>query len=834
MSETLTALALDYSSMFNVNTAAAMEKVQAALVGNVKSIRSTSGFDITEATIADLAASLGVEKSVRNMSQMEKRLLRIISLMNQMKATGAMQDLARTIEQPANQIRVLQSQLQELGVWLGNVFIGKLGKILPYINGFVMALKEIIKVLAIFVGYDGAGSISDPIQVGEQASSGIASNLGSASKSAKEIKKSLMGFDVLNVIQSPSDTSGGGGGAGGIGEIDPAILNALSKYDSLMGDVRMKAIDIRDKILDWLGFTKTLNGEWQFSGNKLLKNLVKWFSDLNILAKIFIGLVVYKAFTKILTVVGKLLTPFTRFINTFGKFITLVKQNGLSQAISILVNNFNQWKTSLTLTQKALEMFKSGLSVISGIYLIVDAFRDLKQEGVSISGILQALIGVILLVQGAITAVGLAMDALTVKAAVATAGISLIIAAVAGVIAYFTTTKEETEKAASALGNYNTAMQNVRETSQQTFETEMVQIGVLQKLTKELEIITDSNGKVKRGYEERADFILGKLSQASDDEYKRTGNQITINGQLVSSYNDISASVDNLITKLKAEAYIEAYRQEYIENLKQQKINNDNIIRTQDEINKLADIYNDYVKNGMMTEDEANAAFQKAAKDKKDRLAELNKLRGTINKNILDYENLEYNIASGNYLELEKQVNDFSGNSKIKLEDVSSALSKSITDNTAKAEKTIGDTLTRINLSTASFKVSADTTSAQNSLNSLLNNFTKGRTLSMSATTAGQVSMSLRAMGGTVDTGEMFIAREAGPELVGRIGNTTTVMNNNQIVESVSRGVAQAVSSVMGRAGGGSYNFYLDGKELTATVVERMRREANISGMGVY
>ena len=98
LSETLTALALDYSSMFNVKTAAAMEKVQAALVGNVKSIRSTSGFDITEATIADLATSLGVEKSVRNMSQMEKRLLRIIALMNQMKATGAMQDLARTIK----------------------------------------------------------------------------------------------------------------------------------------------------------------------------------------------------------------------------------------------------------------------------------------------------------------------------------------------------------------------------------------------------------------------------------------------------------------------------------------------------------------------------------------------------------------------------------------------------------------------------------------------------------------------------------------------------------------------------------------------------------------
>lgn len=97
LSETLTQMGLDYSSLFNTSTESAMEKIQAAIVGNVKSIRSTSGYDITEASIADLAKELGMEKSIRNMNQMEKRMLRIISLMNQMKATGAMSDMARTI-----------------------------------------------------------------------------------------------------------------------------------------------------------------------------------------------------------------------------------------------------------------------------------------------------------------------------------------------------------------------------------------------------------------------------------------------------------------------------------------------------------------------------------------------------------------------------------------------------------------------------------------------------------------------------------------------------------------------------------------------------------------
>lgn len=50
------------------------------------------------------------------------------------------------------------------------------------------------------------------------------------------------------------------------------------------------------------------------------------------------------------------------------------------------------------------------------------------------------------------------------------------------------------------------------------------------------------------------------------------------------------------------------------------------------------------------------------------------------------------------------------------------------------------------------------------------------------------------ADGGMLNTGQMFIAREKGPELVGNYGNKTAVMNNNQIVQSVSAGVERAVA----------------------------------------
>jgi hypothetical protein len=91
------------------------------------------------------------------------------------------------------------------------------------------------------------------------------------------------------------------------------------------------------------------------------------------------------------------------------------------------------------------------------------------------------------------------------------------------------------------------------------------------------------------------------------------------------------------------------------------------------------------------------------------------------------------------------------------------------------------------------------------------------------------ITKSILAMkdGGFVDQGQMFIAREAGPELVGTIGGRTAVANNDQIVESVSRGVYQAVVAAMGGQQQGSgvteVRVYLDGKDITRSVETEQR-----------
>ena len=78
------------------------------------------------------------------------------------------------------------------------------------------------------------------------------------------------------------------------------------------------------------------------------------------------------------------------------------------------------------------------------------------------------------------------------------------------------------------------------------------------------------------------------------------------------------------------------------------------------------------------------------------------------------------------------------------------------------------------------------------------------------------------ATGGFPSMGQMFIAREAGPELVGTIGSRSAVVNNDQIVESVSAGVYRAVKAAMGQNGGGVIQLILDGTKVAEVVSDNV------------
>lgn len=109
-----------------------------------------------------------------------------------------------------------------------------------------------------------------------------------------------------------------------------------------------------------------------------------------------------------------------------------------------------------------------------------------------------------------------------------------------------------------------TTWANLKKAREDSLSNSLAEIVTIQKLADELREITDENGKVKEGYENRAKYILGELNKALGTEY-------TMNGNIISQYEDLKTNIDNLITAKKAEATLDAYKSEYQQAIKNEQ-----------------------------------------------------------------------------------------------------------------------------------------------------------------------------------------------------------------------------------------------------------------------
>ena len=252
MSKNLTQLGYDLSSYANIPIEDAMQKLQSGIAGELEPLRRL-GYDLSQAELQQIALNLGIKESVANMTQAEKAELRYYAIMTQV--TSAQGDMARTLQAPANQLRILQAQLTQASRAIGNIFIPALNAILPYAIAVVKVIREIANALANLVGFKLTDVDYSKVNNAAVGAGSLADNLGSAAGSAKELKKYIAGFDELNVLPSNSN-AGSGGGAGGAG--GGGFDFDLPTYSFLDDAVETRIGEIQKKIENTLAEITTI------------------------------------------------------------------------------------------------------------------------------------------------------------------------------------------------------------------------------------------------------------------------------------------------------------------------------------------------------------------------------------------------------------------------------------------------------------------------------------------------------------------------------------------------------------------------------------------------
>lgn len=764
LSENMTKLGYDLASLYNIDPEDAMTKLRAGLAGQTEPLREL-GLDITEQSLKPVAQSLGINESIRNMSQAEKTILRYIAVLRQ--AQIAQGDFARTMDSPANQLRIFNAQVTAFKRNMGNLWQGLLGNILPYINAIMMVINELLKMVAKLFGFEVS---SQPINISTSVGADdLADDLGTAGKKAKELKAQLMGFDEINNINLDNDTSSSGGGSSGATGtgIDKRLLDALKGYENGMDNITNKAIELRDKMLAWLGFerdddrtwklkegltnfekildvvklTGIALGTWKISSTitNILKNLgiLKGKQNFQIafgLTLLLTGLFAqYKGTKHWLDGEADLFTILESLIGStsgafgiasilkatkIGKTLPLGKKLKIGfgimlgiQGVQVFLDGINNGDikkiilgafegiTSLNVAFKNL----FGNSIISSIKktsgnistfgsLVIESFQKSRASGLSLGksfvkagedamSLVPTSVKVVGGLTGLVSSSTLAYSAmqdlsngtigsgevfgkLTASIGGAAASGALLgsvlgpvgtaIGAVTGaliaggsaLLGYSDNTKELKENISKMTDEINSsreAYESQLESIEDTKTSQLVEMDYITKLKDELSTLVDENGKVKKGYKERVDYILNEVNEALGTEYK-------LNGDVIDSYKEMIDNIEDLIDEKKKKVQMEAYEEKYKESLKEQ-------IEIQDKLKEAQQQYNDIYA-------EWQEANEKAAKSgsiidmiKADSLyEEVKKARGNVETLQDDLTNATKNVGDAEFEMLELTV----------------------------------------------------------------------------------------------------------------------------------------------------------------------------------
>lgn len=413
LSEAMSRMALDYASLYNVSIEETMSKFQAVLSGQIRPIRTISGYDVSEQSIFGVYQQIGGTKTMRQLDQTEKRMLRILAIFYQMDETKAIGDMAQTLYTNANQFRIMKEQAQEFTMWVGNgvSYLLEESRILVHINAALIVMKELAKGIAYSLGYRE-----------ETVAQTLFEDMQDANEEAEKFS-GLLGFDKFQALKSGSGQNAT--------DIESVLLSAMEKYESMLGKVNNPAMEKAEKVLHGLGLEMTYYanvGEKAFEGTEA--EFQKWYDTLTEVEKKQVS--VQKVFdvspiTDYVEKVKTILIPFigvtlvASFVNSFAIIAKVVKfafagmgksmlpfiilATGVGMAVMNIIELVQKWDEL-----SAKERISKALLVIAGAAMAAAAaigiFKGVATGGVAIASIIAvttAVTGIMLASKGSLS-----------------------------------------------------------------------------------------------------------------------------------------------------------------------------------------------------------------------------------------------------------------------------------------------------------------------------------------------------------------------------------------------------------------------------------------------
>ena len=857
VSVNLTKLAADMASFYNVEQTDVSKDLESIFSGETRPLR-TYGLDLTEATLKEWAMKEGLDANISSMSQAEKAMLRYQYVMAN---TGAAQgDFSKTAGTWANQVRILKQNFEQLGGVLGGTLINALT---PLIRAFNTAMNAIIafaetisNALGKIFGWQfqrtGSGvtdSLTDGLDGVGGAADDAAGSLGGATDKAKELKKELLGFDEITKLSDQTDSSGGGGsgggsggsggGTGGAGAASGAggewtqVDTIWESYESEIDTLEQLGSHIRDSLM------KAMDGiDW----NSVYEKARGFGTGL---ATFLNGL--FAPNKKGDTVLGSVGTTIAGSLNSalesLNSFGLEFNWENFGKSIADGISKFFE-TTNLNLAADTFNTYING--ILDSMIAAIDGENvDWDEFGVKVGLALERIewekiltkIGTLIweAIEAVISIHSNMFDAAPIETTILTAIMFLkftglkgfIGTAIWGKISSALTGNAATtvaNRSAASLGNIIlTAIKNKVNSSAFLLSIENAIAGALPSLGTGLNKLFQGAGGIGNP--------LGALShEGIRASFVNTWKDFAdyLSGEEVTSYTverwkkNTQKKLDNTDLKANTEVELKTKAKDVLKKIGLKYKNlfvglGAKIITDAPVVQDMADRLIEGFTLGVDAEIGTSAPVlqydlmskfngltigvdaEANVKDIKDMLGDQRDIfmRAVFNSSKDGLQETEKTIdTTAKYTDI---INKLSGSEKTIDTTAKYTDSKDGLSNSEKTISGIAATVTKL------YKA----TGLQLVLEAVVNFISNGLKLLFKEDGGlfknGHWSpIEQFAGGGLPNMGELFVARESGPELVGRMGGGTAVMNNNQIVASVSAGVYQAVAAAMSQFSGRS------------------------------